>query len=81
MCSRKDTSCPVVNKSYLVLVLENVLGIDGVPDSDFAGLVGRGDVEAGRGVAGAQNLARVLGCNSIDILGDRCTPARGPMDM
>ena len=43
-----------------------MLGVDGVPDADLAGLVGRGDVEAGRGVAGAQNLAGVLGCKAIE---------------
>ena len=30
----------------LVLVLEYVLGVDGVPDADFARLVGGGDVES-----------------------------------
>ena len=38
-----------------------MLGVDGVPDADLAGLVGRGDVEPGRGVAGAEDLAGVLG--------------------
>ena len=44
----------------LVLVLEYVLRVDGVPDADLARLVGRGDVEAGGRVARAQHLARVL---------------------
>ena len=48
---------------YLVLVLEDVLCVDGVPDADLARLVGGGDVEPGGGVAGAQNLAGVLGVN------------------
>lgn len=51
----------------LVLGLQDVLRVDGVPDSNFARLVSGGDVEAAGGILGDVDLARVLGVDVGDL--------------